>query len=145
MLLALAAAVSLLAAAAPEPTPTPAAPPLEGTRWKLVRVGDRTVATPPSPRQAHLVFDAESGRVSGAGGCNRLSGAYERSGDRLTFSKMAGTMMACVEGMETEKAFLEALTKVKSFRIEGQELELLDEGGRVLARFEAAPDPGAET
>ena len=124
---------------------SPPAPPLERTRWRLVHVEDRPVKAPPSPRQAHLVFDADSGRVTGAGGCNRLSGAYERRGDELTFSKMAGTMMACADGMETEKAFLRALTKVKSFRIEEQNLELRDADGNVLARFEATPDPGAET
>ena len=118
--------------------------PLEGTRWQLVRVGDRPVRTPHSPRQAHLIFDAESQRVTGAGGCNRLSGAYERTGDQLTFSKMAGTMMACVDGMEAEKAFLEALTKVKSFRIAGQGLELLDGDGKVLATFEVSAAPAAE-
>ena len=119
--------------------------PLEGTRWKLVRVGDRPVSAPPSPRQAHLIFDAESHRVSGAGGCNRLSGDYERNGEQLTFSKMAGTMMACADGMEAEKAFLEALTKVKSFRIADNDLELLDGDGKVLAAFEASPAPAAET
>jgi heat shock protein HslJ len=123
---------------------SPPAPTLEGTRWKLVHVGDRSVKTPPSPRQAHLIFDAESQRVTGAGGCNRLSGGYERTGGQLTFSKMAGTMMACADGMETEKAFLEALTKVKSFRITGQGLDLLDGDGNVLATFEASPAPAAE-
>ena len=53
--------------------------------------------------------------------------------------------MACADGMETEKAFLGALTKVKSFRIEEQSLELLDADGNVLAPFEATPDPGTET
>ena len=46
--------------------------------------------------------------------------------------------------METEKAFLEALTKVKSFRITGQGLDLLDGDGNVLATFEASPAPAAE-
>ena len=48
-------------------------------------------------------------------------------------------MMACVEGMETEKAFLEALAQVRSWRIAGIHLELLDAGGTVLARFVARP------
>jgi heat shock protein HslJ len=46
-------------------------------------------------------------------------------------------MMACAEGMETEKAFLEALGRVSGWKIAGQQLELLDTAGNVVARFEA--------
>jgi heat shock protein HslJ len=45
-------------------------------------------------------------------------------------------MMACMKGMETEKAFLKALGQVAGWRITGQQLELLDSSGNVLARFE---------
>jgi heat shock protein HslJ len=41
--------------------------------------------------------------------------------------------------METEKAFLEALAQVRTWRIAGIHLELMDAGGAVLARFESRP------
>ena len=64
-----------------------------------------------------------------------LSG--ELTGDTLRFGKMAGTMMACVDGMDTEKAFLDALGQVNKWKITGQHLELFDAAGKLVARFEA--------
>ncbi len=59
-----------------------------------------------------------------------------RSGDTLTFGQMAGTMMACAQGMDSEKAFLEALGQVNKWKT-GQHLELFDARGKLVARFEA--------
>jgi heat shock protein HslJ len=75
--------------------------------------------------------------VGGSGGCNRLTGSYELSGGRLKFGQMAGTMMACLEGGETERAFLDALGRVTGWGMAGQQLELMDASGGVVARFEA--------
>jgi heat shock protein HslJ len=58
-------------------------------------------------------------------------------GEQLTFSQMAGTLMACPQGMDTEKAFLNALTQVKKWKISGQQLELLDADDRMVAHLEA--------
>jgi heat shock protein HslJ len=76
-------------------------------------------------------------RVNGSGACNRLTGSYALDGDHLTFSQIAGTMMACLEGMQTEKAFLEALPQVKSWKIGEQRLDVFDTGGKRIASFEA--------
>jgi heat shock protein HslJ len=43
--------------------------------------------------------------------------------------------MACVEGGELERAFLEALQSVAAWRIVDGRLELRDAAGRVVARF----------
>jgi heat shock protein HslJ len=50
---------------------------------------------------------------------------------------MASTMMACPEGMDTEKAFLNALTRVKTWKITEQQLELFDATDEIVARLEA--------
>jgi heat shock protein HslJ len=47
--------------------------------------------------------------------------------------------MACVQGMETENAFLQALQHVSTWKIAGNQLELLDAAGNLVARFEAHP------
>jgi heat shock protein HslJ len=77
--------------------------------------------------------------VAGYGGCNRLGGSYMLEGSSLRFGPLAGTMMACANGMDAEKAYLEALARVAGWRIRGVHLELLDAGGAVLARFESRP------
>lgn len=125
---------------APPPRPAPPAPStasLLGTYWKLIWLPDTPVSVVPQQREPHLVMEAGTGRVHGAGGCNRLTGEYELDGDSLRFGPVAATMMACVDGMETESAFLRALETVTKWRVEGQELELSDDSGRTVARCQA--------
>ena len=50
---------------------------------------------------------------------------------------MVGTMMACPEGMDIEKAFLEALNHVYKWKIAGQKLELYDGPSNAIASFDA--------
>lgn len=111
---------------------------LENTYWKLTTLRGQPVAVPDRQREPHLILQPAQHRVSGSGGCNRLSGGYTLAGDRLTFGRTAGTMMACVDSMELERGFLEMLAVVARWRIDGQRLELVDSRGDVLARFEAA-------
>jgi copper homeostasis protein (lipoprotein) len=111
------------------------------TYWVLTALNGKpvTVAAKPVPREPSLVLHTEQQRVAGSTGCNRLSGSYTLKGNELSFGTLAGTMMACVEGMEMETAFLEALAQVRRWRIAGIHLELMDAGGAVLARFESRP------
>ena len=126
---------------APGPTgrlPTnPSVAPLENTYWKLINLGNSAVRTASQQREAHFILHPDNRSVTGSGGCNRLTGGYELRGDRISFSKVASTMMACVNGMETEQAFLKALGRVNRWRIAGQQLELVDAAGTPLARLEA--------
>jgi len=84
-----------------------------------------------------LILDPESRRVRGSSNCNRLTGSYELSGDRLTFGQMAGTMMACEEGMDIQKIFLKAFAQAKTWKGEGERLELFDADGHSVATLEA--------
>lgn len=119
------------------PAPSGATVSLENTYWKLTRLGDAPVAVIPRQREPHFTLNAQSRRVSGSSGCKRMTGSYELSGDRLTFGQMAGTMMACPNGMDTEQAFLGALTRVDKWKVTRQHLELYDAAGKLVARFEA--------
>ena len=110
---------------------------LENTYWKLTRLGDAPVAVAPQQREPHLILNSATQRVGGSGGCNRLGGGYEVKGDRLSLDSVVTTLMACPEGMEVEKAFLDVLGRVSGWRIAGQQLELVDGTGKVIARFEA--------
>lgn len=112
------------------------ATPLEQTDWNLTWLSQANIGSSPQQRVAYFVLDPSSHRVSGSGGCNRLTGSYELDGDQLKFTQMAGTMMACLQGMDTEKIFLQALGQVKTWKISGENLVLLDARGRALARFE---------
>ena len=109
---------------------------LENTDWKLILLGDSPVNVSPQ-KQPHFLLDSTTKRVSGFGGCNRLVGNYLLDGDHLAFGQTAGTMMACLEGMEMEKVFLELFSQVNSWKIKGQRLELFDTSGKRIASFEA--------
>jgi copper homeostasis protein (lipoprotein) len=110
---------------------------LENTYWKLIRLGDKLITVPAKQREPYFVLDSKTKRIAGSGGCNRFTGPYQQSGDRLTFGKMAMTFMACAEGMEIERDFLAAFEQVRSWKIFGEHLELLDDNRGFLARFEA--------
>ncbi len=117
--------------------------PFAGTYWKVVRLGDQPVTGKYRPNEPHLVFDPEgvTGRVAGAGGCNRLVGGYTREGNAIGFDRMAGTRMACAEGMDTEQALQQALQDATTWRSNGAMLELLDDEGQLLVRMEARAHP----
>ena len=110
---------------------------LENTYWKLTQLGNTKITATSQQQAAHLILYSQTHRVSGSGGCNRVTGGYQLNGVQLTFSQMAGTMMACIAGMDTERAFLQALGRVNKWKITGQYLDLLDADGKVVARFEA--------
>ncbi|MGB6193952.1 MAG: META domain-containing protein, partial [Terracidiphilus sp.] len=110
-------------------------PKLEGTEWKLIQIGTTPVHA--GPKEAYILLDSASHRVSGSGGCNRLVGSYEITGNQLKFGQMAGTRMACAEGMGTEQALLQALGDVSAWKIASGKLELFDSGSKLLATFGA--------
>src|SRR5688500_7301613 len=119
------------------PVDRPATATLENTYWKLMRLGSDAVTVADDGREPHFILQAEQKRVAGSGGCNRMMGSYALDGSKLTFSQIAGTMMACPQGMEVERAFYAALPRVATWRIDGETLELFDAGGAAVAEFES--------
>lgn len=113
---------------------------LAGTQWMLTHLADAPAVVADPTRRPGLTLTAD-GRVSGFDGCNRMAGSYEVEDQSIAFSQLASTKMACIDGMELEQAFADALAQAKNYRILGQHLELLDSDGDLLARFEAANAP----
>jgi heat shock protein HslJ len=116
---------------------TGAAVSLAATDWRLVKVGDEEVKASDPAREAHMVLDAKTHRVSGSGGCNQMVGGWKVNGDHIVFSQMASTMMACADGMDAEGKFQKALGSASRWKISGRELELMDDSGGVVAVFDA--------
>lgn len=119
---------------APHPTPRYA---LEGTDWKLTRLGDAVVIVNPDQPEPSVVLSSEDHRVAGSGGCNRMMGTYQLDGQSLRFGALATTRMACVSGMDQESSFLEALLLVRTWKIKGRHLELFGEDDKLIAQFVA--------
>lgn len=68
---------------------------------------------------------ASDGTVAGSAGCNRFNATFEGEGGAFRFGPTATTRRFCPdEGvMEQEQAFLNALAKVATMRMEGDGLE----------------------
>ena len=110
---------------------------LENTTWNLRRLGDKQQKASEGERIPYIFLDPNGNRLSGSGGCNRLSGTYQLDQQTIRFGPTALTMMACPKGMDREKDFMEALGRTRSWKIRGEELELYDQEGKFLARFDA--------
>ena len=95
----------------------------------MTRLGVKPVSVAAKQPEPHFVLDNKTKRIAGSGGCNRFTGSYQQTGDRLTFGKMAMTFMACSEEMEIERDFVGVLEQVRSWRILGDHLELIDGSG----------------
>ncbi|KFC75611.1 Heat shock protein-like protein [Bosea sp. LC85] len=80
---------------------------------------------------------AADGKVSGTGGCNRMSGSAKLSGPQISFGPLASTRMACtLAAMNQESKFFAALESARSWRIDRQDkLVLLDAGGTPIMRL----------
>lgn len=123
--------------AAAKPAAPTAPSPIAGIRWKLVHLEGDPVSIPDSAREPHFVL--QDGRVTGSGGCNRLSGGYTADEKHLRFSEIVATKMFCPGAMDYEQPLFNVMNATNSWRMTGKVLELYDGGGAPLARFEARP------
>lgn len=117
---------------------------LEGVSWRLGAL--TTVKGPqiPTGSSRPVTTRFEAGQVSGFSGCNNFTGSYTIDGDRVTFGRLAATMMACPEPeMAFESAFHEAFSGTLRYSIRADQLSLITESGTVIA-FEAEPPPRLE-
>lgn len=105
--------------------------------WKLVELRGQPV-TAQGAREPHIILKDKDMRVAGSGGCNSLMGGYELTApNRIAFSKVASTMMACAQGMETEQGLFEVLETADSYTVTGDTMVLNRARMAPLARFEA--------
>jgi heat shock protein HslJ len=128
-----AAAVGLLAGCGTM-TSAAEAPSLDDTAWVLVALPGRTLVP-----ESSVTLQFTDGRLSGSDGCNRYSGSYSVKDAQLDVPpNLASTQMACDPGlMEQARAYTSALTGAKSYRVSGDQLELLSASGATLAAFAA--------
>lgn len=110
-------------------------PTLTETYWKLTEIMGKPV--PKSAREAHIILKEKDNRVIGSGGCNRLNGGYTlKEPNRISFSGAAMTMMACLEGMDTDRLLADILEKADSYTLANGKLQLNRARMAPLAVFE---------
>jgi heat shock protein HslJ len=104
--------------------------------WKLVELNGQPVTTQEGNKEAYLILKTENNRAHGNGGCNMFNGSYElMEGNRIKFSKMASTLMACRD-MTTEQQFMKVLETADNYNLTETTLVLNKARMAPLARFE---------
>jgi heat shock protein HslJ len=104
------------------------------TTWRVTVInGSRVVFRPGQKLDVSLIF-SKGGQFSGTTGCNYLNGSYALKKERLSFSSLAITRMACSpQLMAQEREYLGAIRKVSSYAISGNSLKLFNaEGGKLM-------------
>ncbi|WP_345338849.1 META domain-containing protein [Corallincola platygyrae] len=113
-----------------------AEPTITGTYWKLLTIDGMEVTAGESKLEIHVVLGAEA-RAHGFAGCNRYFAQYEVDDSSIRLHSIGGTKRACPSGgMNAEKAFLDALGLVDSYKITGQSMTLFH-SGQPLLKLEA--------
>jgi heat shock protein HslJ len=107
---------------------------LRNREWRLTWV-EQFPTLPAGVATPTLRFEAD--RIGAQTGCNSAGGTYTVDGDRLTIANVISTKRACVEEARNrlEAAYLGALERTRRYRIVDGQLELLVDGGAVVARF----------
>jgi heat shock protein HslJ len=84
-----------------------------------------------------LSFKSQDHTFSGNSGCNSYGGSYSITGSQIHFSAMRSTLIFCSGPgvMEREAAYLLALPRVDSFRVDGNTLTLTGDNGAVLIAY----------
>src|SRR5262245_13472531 len=106
---------------------------LQGAQWNVTDIAGKRVI---DGSLATLNFGGD-GRVYGKGSCNNYTAQYTVTGEGLTVSKSAGTMMACEPAiMQQESVFLELLRNVRAFdfRDDGALVLRAGDGRTIVAR-----------
>lgn len=113
-------------------------PSLTSTAWGATGVNDGRggVRSLVAGTSISATFD-EDGSVSGSSGCNRYRGRYRTDGAAIAIGPLATTRMACPRPeMDQEAAYLAALERATTFRIDGDTLELRGDGEALQVAFE---------
>ena len=108
--------------------------------WQIIRINGQ-----PAAPDYRLSFDPAAQRFSAYFGCNRIMGGYQQQADKLSFSHVASTMMACPDNAD-ETPGLAALAQTHHWqtaatKAPGSRLILSNQQGQVLLEAYPAPQP----
>ena len=108
---------------------------LTGVNWVAESLNGKDIKLKEKDRKVTMRLESENTKVVGEAGCNRFFGTYQLEGEKLTFSQMGATRMACPD-MDIELTFFKVLDETTSFVIKNDKLSLKNDGD-VIAIFKA--------
>lgn len=96
---------------------------------------------PAAPGVTSTLLISEDGKVSGNAGCNGFFGSAIIDNDAISFGNLGSTRMACPEpAMGQEDRMLQALDSTRGYRLDAEDLVLLDAEGNPVLRFTLGED-----
>lgn len=98
--------------------------------WILERLNGSELNPEDFMRGLPTLEFAENGELRGSTGCNSLMGSYVSDLQEFALNPGAMSKMKCPG--ESESIFLKALSSVKEFKFEGEDLVLSNEVGELL-------------
>lgn len=113
---------------------------LNDVKWELKMLNNKEIKLTDKNSEVYIQFNEAEKKVNGRGGCNRFFGNYEMDGDKLKFSPMGATRMACPD-LQTESEFFQMLDTVDTYSIKDGLLSFKSKGN-VVALFNKAEDAG---
>lgn len=104
-------------------------------QWQITRLNDQKVSLPQAVVSIYSVNPQFMARTD----CNQIFGHYETNAETksLSFTGIASTRMAC-DNMDIERLLGQVLPQVKSYRFEGNRIEMLDGTGHIVLQGKRA-------
>lgn len=100
-------------------------------KWTLIEIdGIKTDSSSYTKGLPFLEIREADNKFTGSTGCNSINGASTINGNYITFSKYITTRMSCPG--DGESNFINALLKIDSYKIEGNNLMMISKGKTVL-------------
>lgn len=114
---------------------------LDSMDWRLSRYRDASGKMLPVIPDTKVTAQFMDGKLSGGAGCNRYFGSYTTgTDDQLSFSTRIGaTLMVCAPPVSgQERQYLNRLSAVVTFQLDGESLRLLDKNHQIVLEYTAA-------
>lgn len=110
---------------------------IENTKWVITTLQGQDIADPENDgRVIHFTLNSKDNRVNGYSGCNTFMGTYKlEEGNRISFSQMATTRMACLDAKINEAQVLSVFETADNFTIADGKLSLNKARMAPLAQF----------
>ena len=118
----------------------PDAVPLQGRRWRLIAYRDRDAMIRPAlPEPVFTLWFEDATNLAGVA-CDRYSASFTRE-DRFLrlLGPVATSRFGCEQSAVARQqgdAYIDALSQMEAYRVDGDTLLLRDRDGRMLARFQ---------
>ena len=110
---------------------------IENTKWVISTLEGQNIADPQSNgRDIHFTLNSEDNRLNGYSGCNTFMGTYKiEEGNRISFSQLGMTRMACPDSGINEAQILKVFETADNFTVYNGVLALNKARMAPLAQF----------